>query len=511
MPPVDTGNFTLNVVAPVVETDHAGQFWPDSNWKFDLTLSEGIAEFSMADGGGGYDRPTYHVLGPGGAVQTVGVAYYDFMESFRAPIGMAGVGCGPNLTYQHADGAWYYYPEDYTTREVAINFQGYRGDVKLLYNGRFVRDSITVDGTSNPSTVVPANNPITPWCDYSSLGVYMRGLMPATENTPVVAWLGNDEADINGQALIVAVNLRGVGATSVGKWVELEGSSSFERGPGYMIGQGQFCYDPGDSYVLLDTPMTRPSQAIILDAHAYLPYHFKEWKVDGTPIHEYNQGSHPSYVTYHGDKNPKITVDAKLDGGEGSGPRMTMITAVLEPGKALVVKAGADILDYHNSASELAGMGYLVTNLNHDGLTELEVLTAIPFNEVFAFNGHGPTIETGADENTDPKWGITEDEVSAHIGNASYKLLYIGSCESAGGQHASSFMQAFNADCYIGWIHLVTEWWGDNGFDADFWDLMAEGEYAQDAVDEAMDRNGLVEGGDDAYPVCTGNTQLVAK
>ncbi len=29
--------------------------------------------------------------------------------------------------------------------------------------------------------------------------------------------------------------------------------------------------------------------------------------------------------------------------------------------------------------------------------------------------------------------------------------------------------------------------------------------------DEAMDRNGLVEGGDDAYPVCTGNTQLVAK
>jgi hypothetical protein len=181
------------------------------------------------------------------------------------------------------------------------------------------------------------------------------------------------------------------------------------------------------------------------------------------------------------------------------------VTPVVEPLKdCLVVKAGNELTYFLDADATLSAMGYSVTKLDHHGLTEQEVIDAIPLHgKVFVFFGHG-IISTGTSGGTNPVWSLHADEVPSVNSCGPFNLVYLSSCCSAQGNNAANYLAAFGAECFLGWIGTVS---GDDKFDEDFWNEMEAGQYAQAAVATAMSKNGYVYGVP-PYPRIFGNTKL---
>lgn len=103
-----------------------------------------------------------------------------------------------------------------------------------------------------------------------------------------------------------------------------------------------------------------------------------------------------------------------------------------------------------------------------------------------------------------PVWNIDPGDIPSINKCEPFKLIYLASCCSAQANNAANYMAAFGAECFLGWIGIVS---GDDKFDEDFWDEMGAGQYAQGAVAIAMFKNGYVFGVP-PYPRVFGNTKL---
>ncbi len=353
MPPVDTGNFTLNVVAPVVEHTVTATFPSGVGASFDCALSEGIADLTFNDTG--YEESySYEVLAPGGAIETVQSSCFDFQESFQSPAGLANPRSGQPVRW--ADGIGFYYPEDYSTRQVLIEFIGYCGDTKLLYHGHLVSSTITVPSTTDiTDSLVAANNPLSPG----------SGSMLASENTAIIAVLA-DATETDGTTTRTTAD-RVSGVEPVGLDLHVDAIRTGFAG-GYILGHSNQFYDPGD-------PLTvrRPGVSVTLTGMPAPRHTLYGWEVDGET--QDSTTTCPAGVTVPGGTSGPISTTIILNFPElvngflmgCSTPKYVPVMARIAGPVAYVVSGGSTL---SGAASTVAPVIQSVTHRNKNGQSD---------------------------------------------------------------------------------------------------------------------------------------------
>ncbi len=340
MPPVDTGNFTLNVVAPVVEHTVTATFPSGVGASFDCALSEGIADLTFNDTG--YEESySYEVLAPGGAIETVQSSCLDFQESFQSPAGLANPRSGQPVRW--VDGIGFYYPEDYATREVAIEDSGDRGDLRLLYDNRFVDSSITISADSDPTEwLVAANDPLLP----------QNGSMKATENTGILGYRPNTTGDIGGVTRVTAMNPTVVKPAYLKVVVKVEHSQGLPGG--YYYFGARRLYDPGDPQDFWYGVEGRVGESVLLTAVPFAYWGVKFWRVDGRKIDDDNTEDHPDYVTLSPQNRRQITISMAPQEGDSSSPKRTAEIFFVPPMAYVVGGTGGPFNPVDDIAADVA-------------------------------------------------------------------------------------------------------------------------------------------------------------
>jgi len=138
----------------------------------------------------------------------------------------------------------------------------------------------------------------------------------------------------------------------------------------------------------------------------------------------------------------------------------------------------------------LSALHYEVYSANDDTSTS-EIIAQMKYSMVYVYSGH----ESG---------NIPVEQIN--LSGTDYKLVFCNSCESGAGSKPQLWMTTLNADSFVGWIGLASEWYASR-FDSKFWSKTQAGMSVVSAAYEAADELGY-DTNDPNHPIWVGDATL---